>query len=283
MIRAAAKNHGDVVVVVEAADYAALLDEFARHGGMTTLDLRRRLAAKAFARTAQYDALVARYLLAIVEATRSDPELSLGVSPRGSLSLFRAAQAHAFMCDRDYVSPEDVKAIAVAARPELVRPARHHVQVPVKDDPEMRPSGTGVDQRARLAARLEPLDRETGPDEVEHHGERSVQLLRPVGGRRHGQQVAGRGQERLGIHRLILPGARRSAGPGGRAAAGERGRPPGVPFRKEILRTPRDGQPERRYKEKLNIILNWLFRVDGDVRERNHLINAVWNFAPRQM
>jgi MoxR-like ATPase len=58
--------------------------------------------------------LVARYLLAIVEATRSDPELSLGVSPRGSLSLFRAAQAHAFMCDRDYVSPEDVKAIAVA-------------------------------------------------------------------------------------------------------------------------------------------------------------------------
>ena len=58
--------------------------------------------------------LVARYLLAIVEATRSDPELELGVSPRGSLSLFRAAQAHAFMCDRDYVSPEDVKAIAVA-------------------------------------------------------------------------------------------------------------------------------------------------------------------------
>jgi hypothetical protein len=59
--------------------------------------------------------LVGRYLLAIVEATRSDPELSLGVSPRGSLSLFRAAQAHAFLSERDYVSPEDVKAIAVAA------------------------------------------------------------------------------------------------------------------------------------------------------------------------
>jgi MoxR-like ATPase len=58
--------------------------------------------------------LVGRYLLAIVEATRTDPELSLGVSPRGSLSLFRAAQAHAFLCERDYVSPEDVKAIAVA-------------------------------------------------------------------------------------------------------------------------------------------------------------------------
>jgi MoxR-like ATPase len=58
--------------------------------------------------------LVGRYLLAIVAATRTDPELSLGVSPRGSLSLFRAAQAHALLRERDYVSPEDVKAIAVA-------------------------------------------------------------------------------------------------------------------------------------------------------------------------
>ena len=38
----------------------------------------------------------------------------MGVSPRGSISLFRAAQAHAFLAERDYVSPEDVKAIAVA-------------------------------------------------------------------------------------------------------------------------------------------------------------------------
>ena len=58
--------------------------------------------------------IVASYLLDIVEATRRDPELSLGVSPRGSLSLFRAAQAHAFLSERDYVSPADVKAIAVA-------------------------------------------------------------------------------------------------------------------------------------------------------------------------
>src|ERR1700677_1081976 len=44
MIRAAAKNHADVAVIVEPADYALVLDEFARHGGMTTLALRRRLA-----------------------------------------------------------------------------------------------------------------------------------------------------------------------------------------------------------------------------------------------
>ena len=61
MIRAAAKNHDDVAVVVDAADYAALLGELAQHGGMTTLALRRRLAAKAFARTAAYDAAIANW------------------------------------------------------------------------------------------------------------------------------------------------------------------------------------------------------------------------------
>src|SRR5580658_5039533 len=61
MIRAAAKNHADVAVVVEPADYAVVLDEFARHGGMTTLELRRRLAAKAYARTAAYDAAISNW------------------------------------------------------------------------------------------------------------------------------------------------------------------------------------------------------------------------------
>ena len=61
MIRAAAKNHEDVAVVVDAGDYAALLAELAEHGGMTTLALRRRLAAKAFARTAAYDAAIANW------------------------------------------------------------------------------------------------------------------------------------------------------------------------------------------------------------------------------
>src|SRR3979411_2549658 len=52
MIRAAAKNHDDVAVVVEASDYQAVLDELAANNGATTLALRRRLAAKAYARTA---------------------------------------------------------------------------------------------------------------------------------------------------------------------------------------------------------------------------------------
>jgi phosphoribosylaminoimidazolecarboxamide formyltransferase/IMP cyclohydrolase len=61
MIRAAAKNHDDVAVVVEASDYAAVLAELAQHAGATTLTLRRHLAAKAYARTAAYDAAISNW------------------------------------------------------------------------------------------------------------------------------------------------------------------------------------------------------------------------------
>src|SRR5215475_3101200 len=61
MIRAAAKNHNDVAVVVEAADYQAVLDDLAANDGATTLWLRRRLAAKAYARTAAYDAAMSNW------------------------------------------------------------------------------------------------------------------------------------------------------------------------------------------------------------------------------
>ncbi len=60
MIRGAAKNHNDVAVVVDAADYEAVLKEIAEHGG-TTLALRRRLAQKAYARTAAYDAAISNW------------------------------------------------------------------------------------------------------------------------------------------------------------------------------------------------------------------------------
>jgi phosphoribosylaminoimidazolecarboxamide formyltransferase / IMP cyclohydrolase len=61
MIRAAAKNHDDVAVLVDAGDYAAVLAELAQHGGSTTLTLRRKLAAKAYARTAAYDAAISNW------------------------------------------------------------------------------------------------------------------------------------------------------------------------------------------------------------------------------
>jgi phosphoribosylaminoimidazolecarboxamide formyltransferase/IMP cyclohydrolase len=64
MIRAAAKNHGDVAVVVEPDDYARVLAELAAHGGATTLALRKTLAAKAYARTAAYDAAISNWFAA---------------------------------------------------------------------------------------------------------------------------------------------------------------------------------------------------------------------------
>jgi phosphoribosylaminoimidazolecarboxamide formyltransferase/IMP cyclohydrolase len=61
MIRAAAKNHADVAVVVSPDDYAAVLAELRQHSGATTLDLRKMLAAKAYARTAVYDAAISNW------------------------------------------------------------------------------------------------------------------------------------------------------------------------------------------------------------------------------
>ena len=61
MIRAAAKNHAEVAVVVDPSDYAAVLAELRQHGGATTLALRRKLAAKAYARTGVYDAAISNW------------------------------------------------------------------------------------------------------------------------------------------------------------------------------------------------------------------------------
>jgi phosphoribosylaminoimidazolecarboxamide formyltransferase/IMP cyclohydrolase len=61
MIRAAAKNHHDVAVVVEPSDYQTVLDELAAHDGATTLALRKKLAQKAYARTAAYDAAISNW------------------------------------------------------------------------------------------------------------------------------------------------------------------------------------------------------------------------------
>jgi phosphoribosylaminoimidazolecarboxamide formyltransferase/IMP cyclohydrolase len=64
MLRSAAKNHAYVAVVTDPADYAEVTAEMAAHGGATTLALRRRLAAAAFARTATYDAAIGGWFAA---------------------------------------------------------------------------------------------------------------------------------------------------------------------------------------------------------------------------
>lgn len=58
------------------------------------------------------EASLQQYILNLVRATREDEEVTLGVSPRGAVSLFRAVQAIAFLADRAYAIPDDVKYLA---------------------------------------------------------------------------------------------------------------------------------------------------------------------------
>jgi phosphoribosylaminoimidazolecarboxamide formyltransferase/IMP cyclohydrolase len=97
MIRSAAKNHEDVVVIVNPADYKAVMDEMKKKKGTTTLALRQRLAATAFARTASYDAAISTWFAAqqkeeypdnlIVTATRAQV-LRYGENPHQSAALY---------------------------------------------------------------------------------------------------------------------------------------------------------------------------------------------------
>jgi phosphoribosylaminoimidazolecarboxamide formyltransferase/IMP cyclohydrolase len=61
MVRSAAKNHAHVAIVTDPADYEALLTELDAYGGNTTLELRKMLAAKAFALTAAYDSTISQW------------------------------------------------------------------------------------------------------------------------------------------------------------------------------------------------------------------------------
>ncbi len=65
MIRAAAKNHASVTVIVDSADYEPLLAEMSANSGRTTPEFRKRMAAKAYARTAAYDGAISNWLGAV--------------------------------------------------------------------------------------------------------------------------------------------------------------------------------------------------------------------------
>jgi phosphoribosylaminoimidazolecarboxamide formyltransferase/IMP cyclohydrolase len=76
MIRSAAKNYESVTVVVDPADYDAVLENMRKHDGETTLKLRERLAIKAFNRTAEYDRVIANFLN---KQQRTDASFSLSL------------------------------------------------------------------------------------------------------------------------------------------------------------------------------------------------------------
>ena len=63
-------------------------------------------------RVVRWQPAVERYLIAIVRATRNNPAIQIGISPRGTLALYRACEAYAAIQGRDYVQPDDVKYLA---------------------------------------------------------------------------------------------------------------------------------------------------------------------------
>jgi MoxR-like ATPase len=77
------------------------------------LDAATVLALQAEVRKVRVERPLGRYVVALAEATRRHPSVQLGCSPRGTLALFRAAQARALLRGRDYAVPEDVKLEAV--------------------------------------------------------------------------------------------------------------------------------------------------------------------------
>ena len=77
------------------------------------LDARDVVAIQETVFATRLDRKIGQYLVELAEATRRHPSLKIGCSPRGTLALFRASQARAFVLGRDFVIPEDVKAIAV--------------------------------------------------------------------------------------------------------------------------------------------------------------------------
>jgi len=81
------------------------------------------------------DDLIKQYIVAIVDATRHHAEVYLGASPRGSLALYKTGQAMAALAGRDYVLPDDVKALAevVLAHRIIISPSARIKNVDTRD------------------------------------------------------------------------------------------------------------------------------------------------------
>ena len=86
MLRSAAKNYQSVTVVVDPADYAAVLDEMRDREGETTLKLRERLAIKVFLKTSDYDRAIATFLN---EKQETETSFSLSLAARQPVALRR--------------------------------------------------------------------------------------------------------------------------------------------------------------------------------------------------
>jgi MoxR-like ATPase len=102
----------------KAVEEIVILDEQKRRHPIEelhqVLDLDELRQMQAGIKEVYVDQAVAEYIVRLVTATREHPDVYLGASPRGSINLYRASQAFASLDGRDFVIPDDIKALAVA-------------------------------------------------------------------------------------------------------------------------------------------------------------------------
>jgi phosphoribosylaminoimidazolecarboxamide formyltransferase/IMP cyclohydrolase len=115
MVRAAAKNHDRVAVVVDPLDYSAVLSELERNDGAVSEATRKRLAAKAFAHTASYDSAVASYLARINENAGDFPQ-SLALQFQKRLDLRYGENPHQTAA---FYSVPDAQGASIGAAKQL--------------------------------------------------------------------------------------------------------------------------------------------------------------------
>jgi MoxR-like ATPase len=84
------------------------------------VDAHTLLAMQAAIETVSVDPDIGRYCVDLTVATRHHPQVQIGASPRGALALLLSARAHAVIDGRDFVTPEDVKAVAPAVLPHRI-------------------------------------------------------------------------------------------------------------------------------------------------------------------
>jgi MoxR-like ATPase len=100
----------DEVVILDEQKRSHPIDELSEVCSVAELQEMQNAAREIYV-----DPSVSEYIVRLVGATRSHPDVYLGASPRGSIALYRAGQALAGLLGRDYVIPDDVKALAEAA------------------------------------------------------------------------------------------------------------------------------------------------------------------------
>ncbi len=102
-----------------AAEWEMLARRIERRGDDVTIsqviDRETLLEMQAAVELVHIEPSVGRYIVQLVAATRESSSLAVGASPRGSLALLKLSRAHAALAGRDFVTPDDVKAVAVPA------------------------------------------------------------------------------------------------------------------------------------------------------------------------